>query len=327
MPFRRIMQHSDLKKPFVSIIFPFYNREKYIPFALKSIQAQTYTHYELIAVDDGSEDNSYAVVQFFEKTFEGKLKIIRQSNKGPAHARNAAIEIAKGDLIAFLDSDDVWHEDKLKRQIELYARVDDVAFIYSGYTMIDNSGKIIRECMPDKKFQGRIYTKLWTHHNDICGGTLLVEKKKLLAAGFFDPELRGAENLDLRLRLAKTGNVFYNDTSLYFYRRHAQSLTDNKTMMRDYHAKLVEKHFIKTNSTGWLFRWVQAKLFYNDGMMQFAEKKMITALGLFLKSILWNPFYVRSYVQAFRCCLGKNVNEFLSRLKSGQIMPNNREKN
>ena len=92
----------------VSIIMPVYNRENYLPAALESILKQTYPNYELIAVDDGSIDSSCAILKSFADQFDGRLTIIRQENKGPSYARNRGIQAARGEYIAFLDSDDFY---------------------------------------------------------------------------------------------------------------------------------------------------------------------------------------------------------------------------
>jgi glycosyltransferase involved in cell wall biosynthesis len=101
--------------PLVSVIIPTYNRAHVVPEAIESVLLQTYPHIEVIVVDDGSTDNTPECLQ----QFASRVRVITQANAGPAAARNRGIEVAKGELIAFLDSDDLWLPTKLERQVTL----------------------------------------------------------------------------------------------------------------------------------------------------------------------------------------------------------------
>ena len=103
----------------VSIVIPCFNSEKTIIRALLSVVKQTYKHYEIIIVDDGSTDNTKELVQEFFKDKKTKYQYIYQKNSGPSCARNNGVQNAKGEYIAFLDSDDEWCKDKLKIQIDI----------------------------------------------------------------------------------------------------------------------------------------------------------------------------------------------------------------
>ena len=97
----------------VSVIIPTYNRAEFLKKAIDSVLAQTYPHYELLVVDDGSEDNTAELVS----SYGHKLRYIKQQNRGAAAARNAGIEAARYDLLAFLDSDDWFDAEKLAEQL------------------------------------------------------------------------------------------------------------------------------------------------------------------------------------------------------------------
>ena len=97
----------------VSIIIPTYNREKYLSKAIDSVLAQTYPYYELIVVDDGSDDNTAELIN----KYGSDIVYIRQENKGPAAARNTGVQAARFNLLAFLDSDDFFTENKLEVQV------------------------------------------------------------------------------------------------------------------------------------------------------------------------------------------------------------------
>ena len=133
--------HLD-KEPLVSVIMPLYNCEQYVLDAINSVTEQTYINWELIVVDDQSSDNSYSIVKRIIST-DKRLKLYRlKHNMGSSHARNHAIEIAKGKYIAFLDSDDVWLPDKLEKQIT-FMEQENVLLSYSSYYVIDAKGETI----------------------------------------------------------------------------------------------------------------------------------------------------------------------------------------
>ena len=99
--------------PLISCIVPVFNGERYLPETLESVLAQTYRRREIILVDDGSTDGTAAVAN----SYRGRIRYIRQPNAGEAAARNRGLSMAGGEFVAFLDADDVWHPEKLERQI------------------------------------------------------------------------------------------------------------------------------------------------------------------------------------------------------------------
>lgn len=129
----------------VSIITPAYNAEKYIKDTIVSVISQTYTKWEMIIVDDASDDNTNKIIkEYWQKDKRIKL-ITLLKNQGVANARNAAIQNAKGRYIAFLDADDVWEKEKLEKQIN-FMKQNDVYFSYHDYKLLDlstNKEKII----------------------------------------------------------------------------------------------------------------------------------------------------------------------------------------
>ena len=103
----------------VSVITPVYNAEKVLERTLKSIINQTYKHIEIILVDDCSSDNSRMIIEKYKITHPEIVYYCQSTNQGAGAARNKALELAKGQFVAFLDADDLWKEDKLEKQIQL----------------------------------------------------------------------------------------------------------------------------------------------------------------------------------------------------------------
>lgn len=124
----------------ISIVMPAYNSEKYIADAIDSIIRQTYENWELIIIDDGSIDQTTDIVSKYICSNE-KIKLYSNDNNiGVSRSRNKGIEIAKGNWIAFLDSDDLWKFDKLEKQIELIVKKD-AEFVFTGASYINENGK------------------------------------------------------------------------------------------------------------------------------------------------------------------------------------------
>jgi len=126
----------DVQKVKVSIVTPSYKSEKFIAECIESVLSQTYDNWEMIIMDDCSPDNSNEIIkQYVQK--DSRIQLIElKENSGPAVARNKAIELAQGRYIAFLDSDDLWLDEKLQKQLA-FMEENDLALTYSSYKLID----------------------------------------------------------------------------------------------------------------------------------------------------------------------------------------------
>jgi len=248
----------------ISVILPVYNRAKYLGEALDSVIRQSYDNYEIIIIDDGSTDASFDIASMYAANLPKQIKVFKQINSGPSRAKNAGIEFSTGEFIAFLDSDDTWHCNKLEEQVEIAKKFDNFSFIYTGYNIIDSNGNILDQIYPDKRFSGFIHDKMWLINNTISGGTILVKKNNLLRIKGFDKNLQGAENLDLRLRLSKMGPVYYSNKLLYNYRKHESNLSSQSSIMNTSHLSLINKNFVgRSYFTDKLFRKVMSKYYYS----------------------------------------------------------------
>ena len=125
-----------MDKHLVSIITPCYNGERFINYCIESVIAQTYKNWEMIIVDDNSKDNSKNIINSFTKNDSRIFSIYLENNIGAAEARNIAISRAKGRFIAFLDSDDLWHREKLEIQIAFMLNRN-IGFSYTSYEIIN----------------------------------------------------------------------------------------------------------------------------------------------------------------------------------------------
>jgi len=147
-----------LKNPNVSVIVATYNRANFIDRAIKSILNQIYQDFEIIIVDDGSSDNTEEIIKGYKD--KRIIYIKHKKNQGISTARNTGIKRAKGEYIAFLDSDDEWFPEKLERQVVLLQNESsEVGVVYSDLRYIDENGKDMNKLLNPRK-EGYIYKDL-----------------------------------------------------------------------------------------------------------------------------------------------------------------------
>ncbi|WP_143438568.1 glycosyltransferase family A protein, partial [Hydrocoleum sp. CS-953] len=130
--------------PRVSVIIPVYNCDRYISQAIESILAQTYQSYEIIVIDDGSTDNTRLALQPYIE----KIRYVYQENQGVSAARNHGIDLARGELIAFLDADDFFLPDKLTAQVGVFDAQPNLGIVHSGWRRVNQQGETIKDETP-----------------------------------------------------------------------------------------------------------------------------------------------------------------------------------
>src|ERR1044072_1794023 len=123
-----VFANSDSPKPLVSVIIPTYNSARFLAESIQSVLGQSFRDFELIVIDDGSTDNTEAVVAAFPEA----LRYVKKANGGPAAARNFGIREARGDFIAFLDADDFWMSDKLALQVAHFNDHPEYGVVFTG---------------------------------------------------------------------------------------------------------------------------------------------------------------------------------------------------
>ena len=128
-------------EPLVSIITPVYNAEEFLEETILSVLNQTYKNWELILIDDCSKDDSYKIIERY-LGMDKRIKYLKnEKNSGPAVTRNNGINISKGKYIAFLDSDDLWYRDKLKKQID-FMEMNNKNICHGNYEMINKKSNV-----------------------------------------------------------------------------------------------------------------------------------------------------------------------------------------
>ena len=207
----------------VSIITPCYNSERFINECVSSVLEQTYTNWELIIIDDASDDNSRELISNIAER-DNRIKFVfLTKNIGAAGARNVALEMSEGRYIAFLDSDDVWKTEKLTTQID-FMQFHDISFSFSSYQpMSENGMELFKKIKAPSKIDYNSFLK-----NTIIGClTVVLDKDKI--GDFKMPNLRTSQDMALWLSIMKGGVIAYGiKKSLAYYRIVGESNTSNK---------------------------------------------------------------------------------------------------
>lgn len=212
--------------PRVSVLIPTYNRGELLLEAVRSVLAQTFADLEVIVADDGSTDGSVDAVLGLA---DPRVEVLRLTHSGrPAVARNAALAKAGGELVALLDSDDVWFAEKLERQVEVLEHEASVGLVCSNACVIDETGNEIKALYfdPDEAARRHTFSAL-LEANFVVNSSAVARRELVERVGGFseDTRLRGVEDYDLWLRVGALSRLAYLPVPLLAYRRHPTSVT------------------------------------------------------------------------------------------------------
>ena len=213
-----------MKNDLVSIIIPVYNAERFLDETINTVLSQTYTDWELILVNDCSEDNSEKIYS----KYKGDKRIIwynQKKNGGPALARNKGIDLAKGQYICFLDSDDLWDKDKLEKQIK-FMKEKKCAFSYHSYEFANE------ECVPMGKkviAKEKLTYKQALKNNIISTITVMFDVKIIDKNLIKMPDFKYVEDTATWWKILRNGYVAYGIPKVFsYYRRISNSNSSNK---------------------------------------------------------------------------------------------------
>ncbi len=228
--------------PRVSVVIPTYNYSHFLSEAISSVLSQTYPIHEVIVVDDGSTDDTKKIVE----RFAGKIIYIYQENAGLSAARNTGIKHSTGDVVAFLDSDDIWYPEKTAKQIDVLRADPRIGMVYCS----------IREFDSDSDETITIWSK---RENDIdaleallmfdestviaIGSTGMVRRDVIDAVGDFDTGLRHSEDWDFSYRVALKFKLGFVSDVLAGYRNHGTNMHKNIGAMETAMTRCFEKAF------------------------------------------------------------------------------------
>ncbi|MGN0402306.1 MAG: glycosyltransferase family 2 protein [Acetatifactor sp.] len=210
----------------VSIIVPVYNAEKFIIETIESVEAQTYSRWELLLVEDCSTDSTVALLEkYLGEKNDSRIRLIRQPfNAGAAEARNRGVREAVGRYIAYLDADDLWIPEKLEHELA-FMKNGDIAFAFTGYEFADElgvgTGKVVRVPNTLNYRQALSNTTIFTT-------TVMFDTEKIDRELLVMPHIK-SEDTALWWKILRSGYTAYGlDENLVRYRRPGKSLSSNK---------------------------------------------------------------------------------------------------
>jgi len=290
-----------LTAPRISVVIPAYNAAPYIGAAIDSVVCQTYKDFEIIVVDDGSVDNTAAVLQ----TYDSKIRYVRQENQGVSSARNHGIRVARGELIAFLDADDVWVPEKLEMQTRFLSTHEEAALVFGDLELVADGQVVEPSYLALKKNawsskQDSVLVKdafaRLLEENVVSTSTTLVSSRALRQVGLFDEDLPTAEDLDLWLRIAASFPI--GCVPRVMCRKHVLKTSlsaEYSRTAKDFLAvlnKYTSGVLPSRPEHGPLIRSMVAQLQFDIGYSFFEAHDLPNARSHFRRA-LWRPFRVR----------------------------------
>jgi glycosyltransferase involved in cell wall biosynthesis len=218
------------KTPAVTVVIAAYNSAHYISQALDSVKSQTFGDYEVVVVNDGSDDREE--LERILNSHSLPVRYISQENKGVSAARNAAIRTAKGEFYAQLDADDQWTPDYLDVQVGILNNNPDVSLVYPNATIIGDGSTAGLEFMKVSPSEGEVNFESLVRQQCVVMTCVTARMNAIRDVGMFDESMRSCEDFDLWLRIVKNGGrIIYHRRPLALYRRHEGSLSSDRVWM------------------------------------------------------------------------------------------------
>ncbi len=227
----------------VSIVTPVFNSERFLRDTIQSVQSQSYGDWELLLIDDASTDGSVAVIQTAQNE-DTRIKLLQnERNMGAGYSRNQGIKAATGEYVAFLDADDLWAADKLKKHVA-FAEANSRAFTFTAYEFANTKGEPTGRCVsapPSVTYQSMITNPIaWT-------STIMIDLRQVEKGLIYMPDIKRGQDLVAWLNVLRHTNEGYGlNEVLSYYRRSSDSLSANKlkAMKRTWH---IYRHELKIN--------------------------------------------------------------------------------
>lgn len=284
--------------PRVSVIIPTYNRGRFILEAIDSVLSQEYPNFELLVIDDGSTDNTAAVVGAID---DPRLRYIQQDNRGRSNARNRALSLARGAFITFLDSDDLYLPSKISLQVQYLLDNPETGMIYTSAYCIDDDGNMLQHRY-EATVSGMIYEQIaFFQPVTITLPTVMARREVFEQVGGFDEKMHRFEDTDMWRRISKSYRIdalpifscklrTHDDNSL-----RNQDATQIVAALRYYSQKITKEDVdisanIRNAGLARLYRYYGAAMMTIPSMLPTGMRLMRTALRFD-----WD-FVVRSWI-------------------------------
>jgi len=287
-------------KPSVSVIIPTHNRAAFLVTALRSVLDQTFQDFEVLVVDDGSNDGTSELRQQFR---DARIQWLRHDTaRGGAAARNTGIVHSRGDYIAVLDDDDKWYPEKLALQVDVMLKSQpEVAGVYTGYFIVDRASGSVRGRMSPSR-RGNLHAAL-LKSNPIGGSSSILLKKACLEkVGLFDETLPSFQDRDLWIRISREFHFDYVEEPLLNYCVHDKRVWTNLEALIQGLEIMLKKY-----GSSPAFRKHCSSRYLEFGVRFCAANQMGRGRGALLRSIVLYPYRMRPYLYFALTLLGQKA--------------------
>lgn len=297
----------------VSVVIPLYNNEQFVKDAVKSVLQQTYPHFEVIIVDDGSTDSSLEQLS----DIADSLTIIRQKNQGSAVARNTGLTAAKGEFIAFLDADDLWTPYKLSLQVDflkahptyqIVCGIDeriDMQFSFDQIKATHEQPPELLQRLSGKQFESLLFSCPF-HINNV------MLRKTALNNISFSPDLRRGQDLDFWFQLCSKYELAYLNALLSYYRENFLSIS-YKWQPTNVKLSILKRAVERASSSDGKHNQDVSKTTIHKAFAHACSeyaysarvhKKPYIAIKSYLHAVCYSPFHIITYIKGITaCCL------------------------
>ncbi|MGH7774566.1 MAG: glycosyltransferase family 2 protein [Candidatus Binatia bacterium] len=293
--------------PKVSVIIPTYNRAEFLRSAIRSVLNQTFQDFEIIVIDDASENNTEEVVRSFGDI--GIRYFRHELNKGNAAARNTGIKNSGGHYIALLDDDDEWLPSKLEKQVRLLDSTPPiVGAVYTGFVEIEKANGKTVVVTPTKR--GSIFNDLLLQ-NWIGLSTVLLRRECFDKVGSFDENLPATVDYDMWIRIAKEFQFDFIPEPLVKYSNHQSQLSHNyEIVIKGLEAQIKKNGLLfASNRKGFSNLYLSlGKLYCYTGNIRKGRQALLKAIGLY-------PFEIRNY---YNLCLSLSGSRNFKKFKDSK---------
>lgn len=223
--------------PKVSVIIPSFNRASFLPRAIHSVLAQTYTDYELIVVDDGSTDGTPEVVEEARQRASKPLEYIRQQNRGEPAARNRGLAAAHGQYVAFLDSDDFWLPPHLERSVGLLEEDPTLAAVFTDHGITRDGREVVATAAGHTGAAPELLKRLVLRDLILASDAVVARKATYAAVGGFDEQLLTGSDWEMWARFATRHKVGYVAALTVVVQQHDENSSANPPRLEEYAAR------------------------------------------------------------------------------------------
>ena len=297
----------------VSVIIPTHQRANIVTESIDSVLAQTYDDFEIIVIDDSSSDNTREALQHYVDS--NKIRYFYIEARSVSRARNLGIQHAKGEIIAFLDSDDLFTPQKLEIQVEYLNKYPELGLIHGGFSKFDQNRNDLGY-RDTSKLSGWIYPDLFLEWSVlIMTSTVMVHASTLKKIGEFDNKLIHGEDLDLWGRIARHYAVLSIPEKLTQVRVHPGNLSGDFIKRPELFTRLLTKTFdADPELSGKFKRRAMAKMLANSGKNFLGEGRKVDmkhTRKYSLRSIAYWPFQLEAYVSIVVSIFGQDLRKRL----------------